>query len=176
MLPFLTGYFAWKRQLTRISTLRWLAVAFVAAGVLANVYPFAQDGFTESLTALHLPIALWLVVGIAYAWAAAGARSRAAWTSSRFSGELFIYYVLIALGGGVLTGFLVMMFATIGIDVEEFIGLWLAAGRSGRGGRGRLLAGGGQAERDREHGACADAPLHAPVRRRAGHVSGTPCC
>ncbi len=28
----------------------------------------------------------------------------------RFSGELAIYYVLIALGGGVLTGFTVMMF------------------------------------------------------------------
>jgi hypothetical protein len=43
----------------------------------------------------------------------------------RFSGELFIYYVLIALGGGVLTGFLMMMFETIGIDVESFVGQWL---------------------------------------------------
>src|SRR5215208_4151221 len=48
-------------------TLRWLTVAFVVAGVFANVYPFAQGGYTEALTALHLPIALWLVVGIAYA-------------------------------------------------------------------------------------------------------------
>src|SRR5829696_5990292 len=46
------------------STLRWLAVAFVVAGVFANVYPFALGGYTEALTALHLPIALWLVVGI----------------------------------------------------------------------------------------------------------------
>jgi hypothetical protein len=66
VLPFLTIYFAWKRRLDT-STLRWLAVAFVAAGVVANVYPFAPGGFTEALTALHLPIALWLVVGIAYA-------------------------------------------------------------------------------------------------------------
>src|SRR5690606_11864682 len=43
----------------------------------------------------------------------------------RFSGELFIYYVLIALGGGVLTGFLVMMFETIGVDAEFFIQSWL---------------------------------------------------
>ena len=28
----------------------------------------------------------------------------------RFSGELFIYYVLIALGGGVLTGFMGLIF------------------------------------------------------------------
>ena len=39
----------------------------------------------------------------------------------RFSGELFIYYVLIALGGGVLTAFTVVMFNAIGIDPEPFI-------------------------------------------------------
>src|SRR5687767_12725403 len=37
VLPFLTGYFAWKRRLDT-SILRRLAVAFVAAGVFANVY------------------------------------------------------------------------------------------------------------------------------------------
>jgi hypothetical protein len=43
----------------------------------------------------------------------------------RFSGELFIYYVLIALGGAVLTGFTVMMFDAIGVRVDEFVGSWL---------------------------------------------------
>src|SRR6185312_3315490 len=66
VLPLLTGYFAWKRRLD-VRTLRWLAVPFVAAAVFANVYPFESDGSTEVLTALHLPIALWLVVGVAYA-------------------------------------------------------------------------------------------------------------
>src|ERR687896_271614 len=66
VLPLLTGYFAWKRRLDT-STLRWLAVAFVAAGVFANAYLLAPGGYTEALTALHLPIALWLVVGVAYA-------------------------------------------------------------------------------------------------------------
>jgi hypothetical protein len=99
-------------------------VAFVAAAVFANVYPFEPEGSTEALTALHLPIALWLVVGIAYAgvrWRQVGGRM----DFIRFSGELFIYYVLIALGGGVLTAFVVAMFDTIGIDAEPFIGSWL---------------------------------------------------
>src|SRR5687767_15574446 len=43
----------------------------------------------------------------------------------RFSGELFIYYVLIALGGGVLTAFMAMIFRAIGINVGPFIGSWL---------------------------------------------------
>jgi len=43
----------------------------------------------------------------------------------RFSGELFIYYVLMALGGGLLTAFTVVMFNTIGINPETFIQSWL---------------------------------------------------
>jgi hypothetical protein len=123
VLPLLTGYFVWKRRLDA-STVRWLAVAFVAAAVFANVYPFVPRGSTEALTALHLPIALWLVVGVAYAggrWSQVGGRM----DFIRFSGELFIYFVLIALGGGVLTGFMALTFQAIGIDLEPFLESWL---------------------------------------------------
>jgi hypothetical protein len=132
VLPLLTGYFAWKRRLDPV-TLRWLAVAFVAAAVFANAYPFAphvpgsgthDPGYTETLTALHLPIALWLAVGIAYAgarWSDVAGRM----DFIRFSGELFIYYALIALGGGVLTAFMSLIFQTIGVNAEPFVTSWL---------------------------------------------------
>ena len=123
VLPLLTGYFVWKRRLDAL-TLRWLAVTFVAAAVFANAYPFAARGSTEALTALHLPMALWLVVGIAYA----GARWRQVagrMDFIRFSGEIFIYYVLIALGGFVFTGFTLMVFKAIGINAAPFVQLWL---------------------------------------------------
>ena len=123
VLPLLTGYFAWKRQLDR-RTVLLLVAAFAAAAVFANVYPFAPEGSTEVLTALHVPIALWLVVGIAYTgtrWNEVAGRM----DFVRFSGELFIYYVLMALGGGLLTAFTVVMFNTIGINPETFIQSWL---------------------------------------------------
>lgn len=123
VLPLLAVYFIWKRRLDA-SALGRLGVAFVAAGVAANLYPFAAGGSTEVLTALHLPIALWLAVGIAYAgrrWGQAGGRM----DFIRFSGELFIYYVLIALGGAVLTGFMALLFQAIGVDVEPFFTSWL---------------------------------------------------
>ena len=67
------------------------------------------------LTVLHLPIALWLAVGVAYVrgrWFADGGRMNFV----RFSGELAIYYVLIALGGFVLILFTVMMFRAIDMN------------------------------------------------------------
>ena len=133
ILPLLTGYFAWKRRLDA-GVLRGLAVAFVMAGLFANIYPWVQLaappkgdrplGSTEALSVLHAPMALWFAVGIAYA----GARWRQVagrMDFIRFSGELFIYYVLIALGGGVFTAFTLMIFEAIGINAERFVQLWL---------------------------------------------------
>jgi hypothetical protein len=121
VLPLLTVYFVWKRGWDVVSGL-WLALPFAAGAVFANVYPFRTGSDTEVLTALHLPIALWLAVGFAYVrsrWFANGGRM----DFVRFSGELVIYYVLIALGGGVLTGFTMMMFNAIEMNAE-----WLAEG------------------------------------------------
>lgn len=123
IFPLLTGYFVWKRRASA-ALVRWLAVAFVIAAVIANAYPFVPGGSTEALTALHLPIAVWLLVGIAYAghrWREVSGRM----DFVRFSGELFIYYVLIALGGGVLTALTAMVFGAISVDMEPFFASWL---------------------------------------------------
>ena len=123
VLPLLTIYFVWKRG-SGVATGLWLALPFAAGAVFANVFPFSKGSDTEVLTALHLPIALWMAVGFAYVrgrWFADGGRMNFV----RFSGELAIYYVLIALGGGVLTGFTMMMFKAIEMNAEWFVGGWL---------------------------------------------------
>jgi hypothetical protein len=123
VLPFLAIYFAWKRKPERARGL-WLALPFAAAALFANLYPFRSGSDTEVLAALHLPIVLWLVVGVAYVrthWFAGSGRM----DFVRFSGELAIYYALIALGGIVLTGFTMMMFNAIGVNAEWFAQGWL---------------------------------------------------
>jgi hypothetical protein len=129
VLPILTAYFVWKRRLAT-STVRWLALAFVVAAVFANMYPFRPGGSTEVLTGLHLVIALWLAVGVAYAgqrWREVAGRM----DFIRFSGELLIYYVLIALGGGVFMAFMAMIFEAIGIKIEPLFQWIIPSGAAG---------------------------------------------
>jgi hypothetical protein len=123
VLPFLAGFFAWKRQ---ISASGWLAlgVAIVAGALIMNLTPFAADGQTQLLSAIHLPMALWLTIGIAYAglqWRNHAQRMN----YIRFTGEWFIYYVLIALGGGVLTLFTMFLFEAIGLKADQWVGRWI---------------------------------------------------
>ena len=123
VFPLLAVYFVWKRRLSVASGL-WLALPFAAGAVFANIFPFPTRSNTEVLTILHLPIALWMAVGFAYVrghWFADGGRMNFV----RFSGELAIYYVLIALGGGVFTAFTFMMFAAIEMKADWFVAGWL---------------------------------------------------
>ena len=58
-------------------------------------------GDTELLVALHLPVVLWFAVAYPYMGGTLRSHERRM-DFVRFTGEWFIYYVLIALGGGVL--------------------------------------------------------------------------
>jgi hypothetical protein len=124
VLPFLAGYFAWKRGMGWSPCLRLLVPPFVLAAVVANVYPFTVSGSTEVLLAIHLPVVLWITVGVAYLggdWRS----HRPRMDFIRFTGEWAVYYTLIALGGGVLTGLTAAGFRALDVDMEEFIGQWL---------------------------------------------------
>ncbi|MGH8791277.1 MAG: permease prefix domain 1-containing protein [Stackebrandtia sp.] len=122
-LPPLAAYFAWRRRLG-FGPIGVLASLFVLGAVGANAYPLAGDAQTSVLTAIHLPLALWLVVGVAYA-AGDWRSERKRMDFIRFTGEWFIYFVLIALGGGVLTAFTIGTFDAVGLDVSTFVDSWL---------------------------------------------------
>ncbi|MFR9778281.1 permease prefix domain 1-containing protein [Micromonospora sp. MS34] len=122
-LPALAAYFAWQRRLGP-RVIGVLASLFVIGAVAANAYPLADDSQSSTLTAIHLPIALWLLVGVAYMggdWRSGRRRM----DFIRFTGEWLIYFALLGLGGGVLTAFTAGTFRAIGVDAEEFIGSWL---------------------------------------------------
>ncbi len=123
VLPFLTGYFGWKRRISG-SLATVLCAAYVVAALVLNVYPYDADSDTGILAAIHLPIVLWLVVGAAYVsgqWRS----DRRRMDFIRFTGEFLIYYTLLGLGGGVLIGLTVSGFATVGADISWFVADWV---------------------------------------------------
>lgn len=122
VFPLLAAYLMWQRAANARKTLT-LALAFAVGGYFANAYPFADSSHTAVLAILHLPITLWLAVGFAHVrgpWLGAGRMHFV-----RFSGELAIYCVLIALGGIVLAGFTSLMFTAIDTNSDWFVAGWL---------------------------------------------------
>ena len=123
VLPFLAGYFARRRQL---DTQRWALTAapFVLAALVVNLYPFSPGSATEVLVALHLPIVLWFAIAYPYMGGTIRSHQRRM-DYVRFTGEWFIYYVLIALGGGVLVGLTVLILEPIGANIADQVVEWV---------------------------------------------------
>jgi hypothetical protein len=129
VLPFLAAYFAYRRQLDPV---RWAAVAvpFVLAAIVVNVYPYDADSDTEILVAAHLPVVLWFAVAYPYMGGTLSSHERRM-DFVRFTGEWFIYYVLIALGGGVLMALTSAILEPAGIDPDRVAAWVLPAGAAG---------------------------------------------
>jgi hypothetical protein len=129
VLPFLAGYFAHRRQL---DPRRWLLLVtpFAAAALVVNLYPWAADSDTEVIVILTLPVALWFVVAYPYMGGTLSSHERRM-DFVRFTGEWFIYYVLIALGGGVLMGLTAAILEPAGIDVERVAEWVIPSGAAG---------------------------------------------
>jgi hypothetical protein len=129
VLPFLAAYFARARGLDLRS---WLVAAapFAVAALVVNLYPFDTDSDTELLVALYLPVALWFAIAYPYMGGTISSHQRRM-DFVRFTGEWFIYYVLIALGGGVLMALTAGIFQPAGVDVDRVAQWVLPSGAAG---------------------------------------------
>ncbi len=122
-LPWLAAFLAWRRR-AKPALIAILVALFALGAVAANIYPLGENSQSIVVTSIHLPIALWFLVGLAYV-ADEWRSSRRRMDFIRFTGEWFVYFVLIALGGGVLIAFTAGTFQAIGISPETFISEWL---------------------------------------------------
>jgi len=129
VLPFLAGYFARRREL---DAREWalMAAPFALAALVVNLYPWGADSDTEVIAALHLPVVLWFAVAYPYMGGTLRLHERRM-DFVRFTGEWFIYYVLIALGGGVLMGLTAAILEPAGVDVDTIAEWVLPSGAAG---------------------------------------------
>jgi hypothetical protein len=130
VLPFLAGYFARRRQL---DTRGWVLTGapFVLVALVVNLYPYRAGSATELLVMAHLPIVLWFTVAYPYMGGTTRSHERRM-DFVRFTGEWVIYYVLIALGGGVLLALTALILEPIEPDLGERVLEWaLPSGAAG---------------------------------------------
>lgn len=118
ILPFIAAFFLIKRK-AALKTWGTILGIFILAALIINVYPSFAPHHTDYLTSFHLPLFMWLVVGAAYLgreWRGSQGRMN----FIRFTGEAFIYGVLVWLGVMVLFMFTLVIFQAIQIDVEKY--------------------------------------------------------
>lgn len=130
VLPFVAAYFAHRR---RLDTRGWAMTAapFALAALVVNLHPYRAGSVTEVLVTLHLPVVLWFAVAYPYVGGLIRSHERRM-DFVRFTGEWVIYYVLIALGGGVLVGLTALILEPLGTDLSDRVIEWvLPSGAAG---------------------------------------------
>ena len=129
VLPVLAAYFAVDRRI-RLRRAAALAAPVALIALVVNLSPFRPGGDSELLVAAHLPVLLWFVVGVAYL-AGGGRSSSRRMDFVRFSGEWAIYFVLIALGGGVLVGLSGLVLAPLAPSAGDALSTWVIPAGAG---------------------------------------------
>lgn len=123
VLPFLVWFLGRRHGFTLRFGVAAVAPLAIAA-VVVNSYPWSEGSSTELLAVLHLPVAIWFVVGYAHSggeWRSMDRRM----AFVRFSGEWLISYVLIALGGGVLLALTGLILTPVSAEVAERVVEWV---------------------------------------------------
>lgn len=119
ILPFVSAFFLVKRKAAR-KTWATIMMTFIIAALIVNVYPSFPPYNTEILTILHLPLFLWLIVGVVYIgkqWQSSQGRMN----FIRFTGEMVVYGVLVSAGILALGLFTLSIFKAIQVDAEKFL-------------------------------------------------------
>lgn len=117
IIPFIAAYFVYNNT-PRKGILYTLVCLFLISGFYLNMLPLEHKD-SIILAYLHLPIFLWVLLGLAFTGNEYGIGStRLAYL--KFNGEFCILYASMAISGMLLTALTMQLFTFIGIDISEF--------------------------------------------------------
>lgn len=117
ILPFMAVYFVYNNPSNR-NVIFTLTSLFLFSGFYLNVLPLEKED-SIIMAYLHLPIFLWVVMGLAFTGNEHG-RGSARLAYLKFNGEFSILYACMAISGMVLTTITMQLFRFIGTDISEF--------------------------------------------------------
>lgn len=117
VLPFIAAYFLFNNS-PKKKIVYSLVALFLISGIFINLLPLE---YTDSiiLAYIHLPILLWVLVGLAFT-GNEYARGSTRLAYLKFNGEFAILYACMAISGMLLAGLTMSLFRFISINIEEF--------------------------------------------------------
>ena len=117
VIPFIAAYFIYNNT-PKKSIIYFLAALFLIAGVYLNMLPLNYKD-SSILAYLHLPIFLWVLVGLAFTGNEYSKGStRLAYI--KFNLEYCIIYASMAVSGMVLAALTMQLFRFVDLNIEDF--------------------------------------------------------
>lgn len=117
ILPFIAAYFVYNNT-PKKNVLYTLAALFLISGFYLNLLPLEKKD-SIILAYLHLPVFLWVLLGLAFTGNEYGVGSTRL-TYLEFNGEFCILYASMAISGMLLTALTMRLFTFIGMYIEDF--------------------------------------------------------
>ncbi|KRE59751.1 DUF4153 domain-containing protein [Paenibacillus sp. Soil750] len=117
VLPFIATFFVCSNP-PRRHVIYILAGLFLVSIIYVNILPLEQND-SILLSYIHLPIFLWVLVGLAFT-GNEYRRGSVRLAYLKFNGELGILYATMAISGVLLTGLTMQLFRFVGMDISEF--------------------------------------------------------
>ncbi len=118
VFPFLSVFYAWQNKLSLRKNLIIGVISLVSL-IYINLLPNDQQSDTLILACLHLPLLLWVVLGISYTGnSIQNYKKRLEFLS--FNGELLVMCAMLVLAGIILTGVTIGLFELIGLQIVDF--------------------------------------------------------
>lgn len=117
ILPFIGAYFIYKNPPDKKIVYILLSLLIITV-IYVNVLPMElNDGIL--LAYLHLPIFLWVLLGLAFAGNEYGIGSKRL-AYLKFNEEFFILYGIMAISGMILFLITMRLFSFVGMNIESF--------------------------------------------------------
>lgn len=117
ILPFIAAYFVYNNT-PKKNVIYTIASLFLISGFYLNMQPLNYED-SMILVYLHLPIFLWILVGLAFTGNEYSKGStRLAYL--KFNLEFCILYASMAISGMLLAALSIQLFSFVGLDIEDF--------------------------------------------------------
>ncbi|MBM7553218.1 DUF4153 domain-containing protein [Thalassobacillus pellis] len=117
IIPFIAAYFVYNNRPKR-NIIYTLAALFIISGVYLNMLPLNEKD-SIILAYLHLPIFLWVLLGLAFTGNDYSKGNRRI-DYIKFNLEYGILYASMAVSGMVLAALTMQLFSFVGLDIEDF--------------------------------------------------------